>query len=154
KKLLRVLQEREFERVGGTQTIHVDCRVIAATNKSLAEEVAKGNFREDLYYRLNVIAIHMPPLREREGDIPLLVEHFHDKYRFPPQSPPAKISEEALEMLARHDWPGNVRELENTIERAVIYARGGLITREHLRLVNRVQDPKRSQRLMVDLGHL
>ncbi|HZQ97613.1 MAG TPA: sigma-54 dependent transcriptional regulator [Chloroflexota bacterium] len=152
KKLLRVLQEREFERVGGTQTIHVDCRVIAATNKNLAEEVAKGTFREDLYYRLNVIAIHMPPLRQREGDIPLLVEHFLDKYRFTPQHPPAKISEEALEMLEAHDWPGNVRELENTIERAVILARGGVITREHLRLVNRIEP--RGGRLSVDLGQL
>jgi two-component system response regulator AtoC len=152
KKLLRVLQEREFERVGGTQTIHVDCRVIAATNKVLAEEVNKGHFREDLYYRLNVISIHMPPLREREGDVPLLVEHFLDKYRFTPQSPPAKISEEALEVLERHDWPGNVRELENTIERAVILARGSVITRDHLRLVSRIQ-PK-SGRLTLDLGQL
>ena len=152
KKLLRVLQEREFERVGGTQTIHIDCRVIAATNKNLAEEVHDGRFREDLYYRLNVIAIHMPPLRDREGDVPLLVEHFLDKYRFTPQSPPAKISEEALETLERHDWPGNGRELENTIERAVILARGGVITREHLRLVNRIQ-PKPGK-LTVDLGQL
>jgi len=126
--------------------------VIAATNKNLAEEVAKGTFREDLYYRLNVIAIHMPPLRQREGDIPLLVEHFLDKYRFTPQHPPAKISEEALEMLEAHDWPGNVRELENTIERAVILARGGVITREHLRLVNRIEP--RGGRLSVDLGQL
>src|SRR5581483_10438892 len=109
-------------------------------------------FREDLYYRLNVIAIHMPPLRQREGDIPLLVEHFLDKYRFTPQHPPAKILEEALEMLEAHDWPGNVRELENTIERAVILARGGVITREHLRLVNRIEP--RGGRLSVDLGQL
>jgi two-component system response regulator AtoC len=152
KKLLRVLQEREFERVGGTQTIRVDCRVIAATNSNLAEAVGKGNFREDLYYRLNVIAIHMPPLREREGDVPLLVEHFLDKYRFTPQSPPAKISEEALAILEQHDWPGNVRELENTIERGVILARGGVITRDHLTLINRVQP--RAGRRTVDLGQL
>ena len=152
KKLLRVLQEREFERVGGTQTIRIDCRVIAATNANLAEAVGKGNFREDLYYRLNVIAIHMPPLREREGDIPLLVEHFLDKYRFTPQSPPAKISEEALALLEQHDWPGNVRELENTIERGVILARGGVITRDHLTLINRVQ-PHPGRRT-VDLGQL
>jgi two-component system response regulator AtoC len=152
KKLLRVLQEKEFERVGGTQTIRIDTRVIAATNKSLGEEVNKGNFREDLYYRLNVIAIHMPPLREREGDVPLLVEHFLDKYRFTPQSPPAKISEDAMAILEQHDWPGNVRELENTIERAVIMARGGVITRDHLTLISRVAP--RSGRRTVDLGQM
>jgi two-component system response regulator AtoC len=151
KKLLRVLQEKEFERVGGTQTIRIDTRVIAATNKNLGEAVTKGDFREDLYYRLNVIAIHMPPLREREGDVPLLVEHFLDKYRFTPQSPPAKISEDAMAILEKHDWPGNVRELENTIERSVIMARGGVITRDHLTLINRVQP--RSGRT-VDLGQM
>ena len=132
KKLLRVLQEHEFERVGGTATIHVNTRVIAATNKDLKEEVAKGNFREDLYYRLNVISIHMPPLRERKDDIPLLVEHFLDKHRFSPTSAPAKITEEALARLMEHDWPGNVRELENVIERAVVMAQGGVITSQHL----------------------
>ena len=132
KKLLRVLQEKEFERVGGTATIHVNTRVIAATNKHLKDEVAKGNFREDLYYRLNVISIHMPPLRERKDDIPLLVEHFLDKHRFSPTSAPAKITEEALSRLVEHDWPGNVRELENTIERAVVMAQGGVITSQHL----------------------
>jgi two-component system response regulator AtoC len=152
KKLLRVLQEKEFERVGGTQTIRIDTRVIAATNKNLGEEVNKGNFREDLYYRLNVIAIHMPPLREREGDVPLLVEHFLDKYRFTTQSPPAKISEDAMAILEQHDWPGNVRELENTIERAVIMARGGVITRDHLTLISRVSP--RSGRRTVDLGQM
>jgi two-component system response regulator AtoC len=153
KKLLRVLQEKEFERVGGTQTIRIDARVIAATNKHLLDEVQKGNFREDLYYRLNVISIHMPPLRDREGDVPLLVEHFLDKYRFTPQSAPAKITEDALELLNRHNWPGNVRELENTIERAVIMARGGVLTREHLSLINRVT-PSRPGSLTVDLGAL
>jgi two-component system response regulator AtoC len=152
KKLLRVLQEKEFERVGGTQTIHIDCRVVAATNKVLIEEVNQGRFREDLYYRLNVIPIHMPPLRDREGDVPLLVEHFLDKYRFAPQSPPAKITEDALALLEQHDWPGNVRQLENTIERAVILARGGVITTEHLSQVNRVSP--RPGRLTVDLAAL
>ena len=150
KKLLRVLQEKEFERVGGTQTIHIDSRVIAATNKSLLDEVQKGHFREDLYYRLNVIPIHMPPLRDREGDVPLLVEHFLDKYRFTPQSPPAKITEEALVTLEKHDWPGNVRQLENTIERAVILSRGGVITPEQISLVNRMVP--RVGRLTVDLA--
>lgn len=134
KKLLRVLQEREFERVGGSTPIKVDVRVVAATNKRLADEVSKGNFRDDLYYRLNVISIHMPPLRERKEDIPLLVEHFLNKHRFNPTSPPAKISEDALEVLMRHDWPGNVRELENTIERAVVLSQGAVITSQHLLL--------------------
>ena len=135
KKLLRVLQEKEFERVGGSTPIKVDVRVIAATNKRLSEEVAKGNFRDDLFYRVNVISVHMPPLRERKEDIPLLVEHFLNKHRFSPNSPPARISEDALENLMRHDWPGNVRELENTIERAVVLSQGGVITAQHLVLV-------------------
>ena len=132
KKLLRVLQEKEFERVGGTVPIKVDVRVIAATNKNLAEEVVRGNFREDLFYRLNVITIHLPPLRERKEDIPLLVEHFLEKYRFSPDSPPSRISEDALKKLIAYDWPGNVRQLENTIQRAVVMARGGVITTDHL----------------------
>ncbi len=134
KKLLRVLQEREFERVGGSVPIKIEVRVVAATNKRLADEVAKGSFRDDLYYRLNVISVHMPPLRERKEDIPLLVEHFLNKHRFDPAAPPAKISEEALEVLMRHDWPGNVRELENTIERAVVLSQGAVITSQHLLL--------------------
>jgi two-component system response regulator AtoC len=132
KKLLRVLQEREFERVGGSTPIKIDVRVVAATNKILADEVAKGSFRDDLYYRLNVISIHMPALRERKEDIPLLIEHFLNKHRLTPTSPPARISEEAIEALMRHSWPGNVRELENTVERAVVLAQGGVITSQHL----------------------
>jgi two-component system response regulator AtoC len=132
KKLLRVLQEREFERVGGTTTIKVDTRVVAATNKDLPREIEGGNFREDLYYRLNVIAIKLPPLRERRGDIPLLVEHFLHKHRYGRGSAPARISQEAMNRLLEHDWPGNVRELENTIERAVIMARGGIIAAEQI----------------------
>jgi two-component system response regulator AtoC len=132
KKLLRVLQEREFERVGGTNTIKVDTRVIAATNKDLPLEIDAGNFREDLYYRLNVIAIELPPLRERHTDIPLLVEHFLHKHRYGRGSPPARISQEAMSKLMTHDWPGNVRELENTVERAVIMSRGGIIAADHI----------------------
>ncbi|MHB1004860.1 MAG: sigma-54-dependent transcriptional regulator [Chloroflexota bacterium] len=132
KKLLRVLQEKEFERVGGTVSVKVDTRVIAATNRDLAEEVANGRFREDLYYRLNVIHLHMPSLRERKDDVPLLVEHFLHKHRFGPDTPPAKITEEAVQVLMRHDWPGNVRELENCIERAVVLSQGGVITSRHL----------------------
>ncbi len=134
KKLLRVLQEKQFERVGGSIPIQVDVRVMAATNKDLASEVTAGRFREDLYYRLNVIAIFMPPLRDRKEDVPLLVEHFLHKHRFSISSPPSRITEEALKVLEKHDWPGNVRELENTIERAVVMAQGGIITSQHLYL--------------------
>ena len=132
KKLLRVLQEREFERVGGTNTIKIDTRVIAATNKDLTREIEAGNFREDLFYRLNVIAINLPPLRERHTDIPLLVEHFVNKHRYGRGAAPSRISQEAMGRLMTHDWPGNVRELENTIERAVIMARGGVIAADHI----------------------
>jgi two-component system response regulator AtoC len=131
-KLLRILQEREFERIGSNVPIKIDIRVITATNRNLAEEVDKGRFREDLYYRLNVIHIDMPPLRERKDDIPLLVEHFLVKYRHAPGAIPTTISEEALNRLIEHDWPGNVRELENAIERAVVLSRGNAITVEHL----------------------
>lgn len=134
KKLLRVLQEREFERVGGSVPIQVDVRVVTATSKDLLAEVAANRFREDLYYRLNVISIFMPPLRDRIEDIPLLVEHFLHKHRFSVSSPPSRITDEALKVLEKHDWPGNVRELENTIERAVVMAQGGIITSQHLYL--------------------
>jgi two-component system response regulator AtoC len=131
-KLLRIIQEREFERIGSNVPIKIDIRVIAATNRNLSEEVEKGKFREDLYYRLNVIHIHMPPLRDRKDDIPLLVEHFLAKFRHAPNSIPTSITEEALAKLVDYDWPGNVRELENAIERAVVLSRGNPITVEHL----------------------
>ena len=131
-KLLRILQEREFERIGSNIPIKIDIRVITATNRNLAEEVDKGKFREDLYYRLNVIHIHMPPLRERKDDIPLLIEHFLVKYRHAPGEIPTTITEEALQRLVEYDWPGNVRELENAIERAVVLSRGNPITADHL----------------------
>ncbi|MCC6179627.1 MAG: sigma-54-dependent Fis family transcriptional regulator [Chloroflexi bacterium] len=134
RKLLRVLQDKQFERVGGSIAVKVDCRIVAATNRNLKEEVDAGRFREDLYYRLNVVTIHVPPLRERKDDIPLLVEHFLVKFRYTPTSPPARISEEAIQTLIAYDWPGNVRQLEHTIERAVIMARGGIITSQHLAL--------------------
>ncbi|GIX47043.1 MAG: acetoacetate metabolism regulatory protein AtoC [Candidatus Tectimicrobiota bacterium] len=127
-KLLRVLQEREFERVGGVRTIKVDVRIIAATNKNIEELVARNQFREDLYYRLNVIPIHVPPLRERKSDIPLLVTHFIERFNAEKRRQIQGITPEALQVLMNYDWPGNVRELENAIERAVILKGSGLIT--------------------------
>ncbi len=129
-KLLRALQERAFERVGGTRSIRVDIRVIAATNKDLEKEVREGRFREDLYYRLNVIPIKLPPLRERVEDIPLLVEHFLARFSQRKKREIKGITKEALECLMRHDWPGNVRELENVIERMVILSNGDYLTLE------------------------
>ncbi|MDZ7374176.1 MAG: sigma-54 dependent transcriptional regulator [candidate division KSB1 bacterium] len=119
-KLLRVLQEKEFERVGTAETVKVDVRVIATTNRDLLEEVRAGRFREDLYYRLNVVPIHLPPLRERKEDIPLLVQHFIRKYAEENGKHVEGISEQALELMMRYHWPGNVRELENAIEQAVV----------------------------------
>ena len=118
-KLLRVLQERKFRRVGGLEEMQADIRVIAATNQDLAKLVSDGRFREDLFYRINVIGIHLPALRERREDIPLLAEHFLSKYSEQMGKTIAGLSNEALEILQRYDWPGNIRELENTIERAV-----------------------------------
>ena len=129
-KLLRVLQERSFERVGGDRSIHVDVRIITATNKDLKNEVDEGRFREDLYYRLNVVHIHLPPLRERSDDIPMLTEHFISKFVKMLNKPDLKISGEALRYLVGLPWEGNVRELENTIERAAILCSGNLITPE------------------------
>lgn len=148
RKLLRVLQEREFERVGGSVPIKVDVRVIAATNRDLKAEVEAGRFREDLYYRLNVIPIELPPLRRRKEDIPLLVEHFLDKHRYSSTSQPARISEEAMQKLIDQDWPGNVRELENAVQRAVVLSKGGIITSSHL------TPPTTSERAVVDVAQL
>ena len=123
-KLLRVLQEREFERVGDHRTVQVDARVIAATNLDLEEEVRKGNFREDLYYRLNVVQINLPPLRKRREDIPRLIDFFLDKYNKENQRSLRKINRDTLNTLLRYPWPGNVRELENAMERAVVLSTG------------------------------
>ncbi|HEX9652452.1 MAG TPA: sigma-54 dependent transcriptional regulator, partial [bacterium] len=119
-KLLRVLQEREFERVGGEETLQVDVRVIAATNKNLKAEIEKGQFREDLYYRLHIIPMHLPPLRERTEDIPLLTDFFLAKIRQELKLPNLTIAGGALEKLQAYTWPGNVRELENVLERAAV----------------------------------
>jgi two-component system response regulator PilR (NtrC family) len=118
-KLLRVLQERRFRRVGGLEEQTADIRVIAATNQDLTRLVAEGRFREDLFYRINVIPIALPPLRERREDIPLLAEHFLGKYAEPMGKGVTGISRGAMQLLVQHDWPGNIRELENVIERAV-----------------------------------
>jgi two-component system response regulator AtoC len=131
-KLLRVLQDHQFERVGGTEPVKVDVRVLAATNRDLKTEVRDRRFREDLFYRLDVIEAHMPPLRERKEDIPLLVSHFLEKHRYSPRSPAARISQEAVEKLRGYDWPGNVRELENVTQRAVVLSQGQVITEEHI----------------------
>jgi two-component system, NtrC family, response regulator AtoC len=131
-KLLRFLQEREFERVGGNQTIKVDVRILAATNKDLRQLAKDGKFREDLYYRLNVVSVHVPPLRERPSDIPLLAGHFLRKYAQANEKSISGFGDEALERLARYAWPGNVRELENAIERAVVVARGDKIAADDL----------------------
>jgi two-component system NtrC family response regulator len=131
-KLLRVLQEMEFERVGGTRTIKVDVRVVAASNRDLKEEVEAGRFREDLFYRLNVVHLHLPPLRERQEDIPLLAAHFIKKYVQENLRDKTVITPEALQVLIHYAWPGNVRELENVMERAVILCSNNTISPQDL----------------------
>ncbi len=126
-KILRVLQEGEFERVGGTETLKVDARIVASTNADLPSAVAERAFREDLYYRLNVITIHVPSLRERRSDIPLLAEHFLQRYAAKNGRPQLAFSREALDAMSNYHWPGNVRELENTVERAVVLGRGEVL---------------------------
>ncbi len=122
-KLLRVLQERKFRRLGGTDEIDADIRILAATNRDLTKMVAEGSFREDLFYRINVIPMRVPPLRERQGDIPLLAEHFAARFAEQMRKPISGISGAALSLLSEYAWPGNIRELENAIERAVALER-------------------------------
>lgn len=131
-KLLRVVQEHEFERVGGSRTIKVDVRLIVATNRNLEEEIGRGNFREDLYYRLNVFPLHIPPLRDRKSDILLLCDHFIEKYNKKNNCSIKRISSNAIDLLMMYHWPGNVRELENCIERSVILSRDDVIHGYHL----------------------
>ena len=133
-KLLRVLQDREFERLGSNRTRQIDVRVIAATNADLRRALEEGNFREDLYYRLNVFPITIPPLRERREDIPLLAERFLRKFAAETGSRVEEISPEAMQKLVEYHWPGNVRELENVIERSLLYADGKVLLPEHIRL--------------------
>ncbi|HZE22323.1 MAG TPA: sigma 54-interacting transcriptional regulator, partial [Desulfobaccales bacterium] len=144
-KLLRVLQEGEFERVGGTQTLKVDVRVIAATNRDLEEEVAEGRFRKDLFYRLNVIHMVIPPLRDRMEDIPLLALHFLDKFCLENDRPPMGFSADAMRALKSYTWPGNVRELQNVVERAVVLCTGSMVEFEDLPDEFRQQSPEDDQ---------
>jgi transcriptional regulator with GAF, ATPase, and Fis domain len=134
-KLLRVLQEREFEPLGAERTQNLDLRVIAATNRDLKQMVSDGKFQEDLYYRLNVIPIDIPPLRERRDDIPILIDHFLDKHRQRTGKRVDRVEPDVTAALERYDWPGNVRELENTIERAVVLSTGPVMTMASISLV-------------------
>ncbi len=139
-KLLRVLQERAFEPLGSAKTLQVDVRILAATNKNLEEEVHKGRFRKDLFYRLHVIPIHVPPLRERKEDIPLLADYFLSQYREKNNRDIKGFTPRAMDLLVRYDWPGNVRELENVVERGVILCRGDFLTPEELPLALQTLD--------------
>jgi two-component system, NtrC family, response regulator AtoC len=143
-KLLRALQESEFERVGGVTTTRVNVRLIAATNSDLAAEAAAGRFREDLYYRLNVVSIALPPLRDRVEDIPPLVDHFREKYNARLNKKAERVSEGALALLQRYAWPGNIRELENVMERAVLFAEGAVIMPDDLPDAIRAPEAKRA----------
>jgi two-component system nitrogen regulation response regulator NtrX len=139
-KILRILQEQKFERVGGAEMIFVDVRVIAATNRDLKEEIEKGRFREDLYYRLNVIPLAVPPLRERKSDIATLVEHFISEFCVDNHKEKKRISPAAMDLFLSYSWPGNVRELKNVVERMVIMTRGPMIEPKD------VPDPVREHR--------
>jgi transcriptional regulator with GAF, ATPase, and Fis domain len=131
-KLLRVLQEREFERVGGAKTIKVDVRILAATNKNLEKETKEGNFREDLFYRLNVIPMRIPPLRERREDIPVLTDYFINYFSKKRKKEPLRIDQDVIDLFMQYPWPGNVREMENLIERMIILNEDNRITAQDL----------------------
>jgi len=148
-KLLRVLQERKFERVGGGEPIEVDIRVLAATNKNLQEAVAAGDFREDLYYRLNVVQIEMPPLRERREDIPLLAAHYLERYSAENNKPFKGFSPDAMDYLTSYEWPGNVRQLQNVVERCVVLASGDMVGVEDLPA--EIKDEESQYKSAVDL---
>jgi len=140
-KVLRALQEREFERLGGNRTIKVDVRLVAATNKNLEEAISRGEFREDLYYRLNVVSIQVPPLRERKEDIVPLATHFIEKYARELAKDVRGLDPAAVRALKRHTWPGNIRELENTIERAVLMSESRYIAEDNLNLAGGNRNP-------------
>ncbi len=153
-KLLRVIQEKEVERLGGLHPVKVDVRIITATNRNIEEEVKKGAFREDLYYRLKVVAIPLPPLRERREDIPLLINHFLKRFNDRHNRGIKGVTSEARDMLIKHDYPGNVRELENVIERAVVLTRGDYISKEDLPLVPAGTDSAQEKRMKDTVGAL
>jgi DNA-binding NtrC family response regulator len=140
-KILRVLQERSFQRLGGNDTIRVDVRVLAATNRNIERAIADGTFRQDLYHRLNVVSIHIPPLRDRRQDIPALVDYFLERFARELQVAKPPLADEALELLTKHAWPGNVRELEHAILRAMIFTRGYPIQPSHLSLTPQTAAP-------------
>jgi transcriptional regulator with PAS, ATPase and Fis domain len=142
--LLRVIQEKEIVHLGGTQPIKLDVRIIAATNRDLKKAVAEGYFREDLYYRLNVISIKIPPLRERKEDIPGLARYFMQKFNIEMGKNVQRVSEDAMNVLMKYDWPGNVRELENAIERAMVVSKEGIIRLEELHLTTDTIKPETS----------
>jgi transcriptional regulator with PAS, ATPase and Fis domain len=139
-KLLRFLEEKEFERVGGNRTFKVDVRIVVATHRDLKKKIEEGTFREDLYYRLNVIEIQIPPLREREGDIPVLAQHFLKKYADANGKDVTGLSDDVLTMLWRHSWPGNVRELENAMERAVVLSDQPVLVPVHFPTLRRAAE--------------
>ena len=139
-KLLRVVQEGRFEKVGGTETVEVDVRIVAATNEDLARLVGQREFRKDLYYRLNVIPIQLPPLAERRGDVPLLTRSFIERFSERHGKNVTDVSQEALDKLMGYDWPGNVRELENIVEQAVVFSRGRTIEADDIRLPDASKD--------------
>lgn len=141
-KVLRIMETQEFQRVGGSKNIKVDVRIFAATNKNLMDEVKKGNFREDLFYRLNVIPITVPPLRERAEDIPELVDFFAESFAAESGMRPKRFDDEALHIIQRHPWPGNIRELKNAVERLVIMVPGQAISRKHLETLGILQSPE------------
>ncbi len=151
-KLLRVLQEGDFERLGGTQTLHCDVRVIAASNQNLEEAVAEKRFRKDLFYRLNVITLTIPPLRARRDDIPMLADHFLKIYAAKNQKPISGIDGKGLEMLTNYHWPGNVRELENTIERGVVLSRGNKLSPSHFPEGISNTPPAQGDRIPIPIG--
>jgi two-component system response regulator HydG len=151
-KLLRALQEREITRVGGEMSIRIDVRVIAATNKDLFQEVKKGNFREDLYYRLNVVTLKVPPLRERREDIPLLAQHFLNTFSEKNHKQIKGITPQAMDRLLKYAWPGNVRELMNAVERAVVLSRSDYLYEEDLPLSTRENERSEDESVLLKGG--
>jgi len=148
-KLLRVLELEEFERVGGSKTLKVDVRVIATTNRDLEQEIEKGNFRQDLYFRLNVIPVIVPPLRERREDIPVLAEYFLEKFKSGMDTPLKEISKDAIDILVQYDWPGNVREIKNLIHRCTVMIDSEVLMPEHFENMLNMQKTKKSNEISV-----